>query len=177
MIGMLTVKAAAIYFYKSNRHGCLRNVIVSLLKTRQELHFLYAVSVTWNGNTISQSHPVLIYHHEVRVIFNGQNFIPHETVPTLGDAGSRALVCRSETRHRVAWYLTDGVIVNSTGSPDFFQHRTLAEETPSITRLLRYGNNSVPSASHNGLWTCRLNGDSSGSIPVGLYQRGGGEKL
>ncbi len=137
------------------------------------------MSVTWNGSTITQSRPVLIYHHEVCFISNGQNFIPRETVATLDAPGSHALVCRSETSHRVSWYLTNGSLVNSMGSPAFFQHRTAADTTPSITRLLLYVFlfSPIASASHNGLWTCRLNGDSSGSIAVGLYQRGAGEGL
>ncbi len=127
------------------------------------------MSVTWNGTTIDLFRPVLIYHDEVR-------FIPPETVDTLGDPGSLALVCRSESCHRVSWNHIDGSIVTNTSSPAFFQHRTEEEETPSIAGLLRYESNSVPSASHNGLWTCRLNNNYVGYIPVGLYQRGGGEE-
>ena len=35
----------------------------------------------------------------------------------------------------------------------------------------------LTSAATNGLWTCRLNAALSTAVSVGIYARGGGEKL
>ena len=104
------------------------------------------MSVTWNGSKIAG--PVLIYHDEIR--------IPHD------------LLCLSSANNGVAWHLTDRTTVHVgllLGS--FYQ-------TISGLRshLLRFGVSNVSTANHNGLWSCRLNGDAESAIPVGLYQRG-----
>ena len=111
------------------------------------------MSVTWSGTTVNG--PVLLYHDE----------IPQR----VGSNGS--LLCQSSENTGVAWHLTDGTTVRTaTGFTQFGGFY----QTISSTRvyLLRSFGFDPSSANHNGLWTCRQNGDAGSAIPVGLYQRG-----
>ena len=103
----------------------------------------HAVSVTWNNSTITG--PVLIYHDKIGL-----------------------LSCQSSADTEVAWHLPNGTTVgNLTQLGVFFQliiH-------PGMKFLLHRDSN-VSTANHNGLWSCRLSGDTGSAIPVGLYQRG-----
>ena len=141
--------------------------------------FIHAVSVTWNGATLTG--PTLIYHDEL--ILDGTN-------PTPFDIGNvdrpGALVCRSETRVRAAWRTTDGVYF--FGTPDLTgtiqQTRTDSSTVPSLSRLSRGTTDVETDSKWNGLFTCRVNylaGDLAdvlaNFVHVGIYVRGGGEKV
>ena len=109
------------------------------------------MSVTWSGTTVEG--PVLLYHDE----------IPRSV-------GSNGLLCQTSENTGVAWHLTEGTTVRTTG----FTHVGGFYQTISSTRvyLLHSLGFDPSSANHNGLWSCRLNGDAGSAIPVGLYQRG-----
>lgn len=118
------------------------------------------VSVSWNGTTISG--PVLIYQDEIAV----------------SDANNDTLMCISENHAIAGWYLPTGTIVSLSayGTNDFRQIRT--EETPSVSRLLLSREGIARNDTHtNGLWTCKLNGQTSrcNAVPVGIYGKTGGE--
>ncbi len=66
-----------------------------------------AVSVTWNGTTITG--PVLIYSDEIPVDGSSNNTIDDPN-------GPGALICRSEDRARVSWHYVSGIIVRG---PEF----------------------------------------------------------
>jgi hypothetical protein len=126
------------------------------------------VTVIWNGTVVTG--PVLIYQDEITVYLN---VIP--SLSSLDGPGSHTLFCRSATSAQVGWHLVDGAIINAMSSTAFRQRRTSAGVIPSESALAHYGDRTVSSDSHNGLWTCQLNRTFSGSFPVGVYQRGGGE--
>lgn len=90
-----------------------------------------------------------------------------------------ALVCRSGSLYKVSWHLTNNEFANSSlftqGNPIFFIGRFLVY-TSILLRRDYYQSPQAPDQSHNGLWTCRLEGEVDGAISVGLYQRGGGKK-
>ena len=106
------------------------------------------MSVRWNSTTITG--PVLIYHDEIPL-----------TVATF-----HSLICQS-SNIEVAWHLMDGTTVSATG---VFNQATSSSGMTSL--LLHSRDNDESTANHNGLWSCRLNGDAESAIPVGLYQRG-----
>ena len=111
------------------------------------------VSVEWRGDTISQ--PLLVYHDEITA-FNGGG----------------TLICQSETLMQ-GWHFPNGNSVNMA-SPDIGGFQQFTARTATVL----YRNQDMPltaNTSLNGLWSCRLNGDESGAIPVGIYSRGGGE--
>ena len=135
-----------------------------------------AVSVTWNGTTITG--PMLIYSDELPV---------NDTATTIGDPNRPgALICRSEDRVRVNWHYTRGNIVRSviysdTLSDTYKQIRTGEGATPSLSQLLlNKENTEVINEDLNGIWHCRLNAAAENNnqfeeqISVGIYSRGGG---
>jgi hypothetical protein len=128
------------------------------------------VTVIWNGTVVTG--PVLIYQDEIAVYLN---VIP--PLSSLDGPGSHTLFCRSATSAQVGWHLVGGAIISIVGSPTFHQRRTDPGVIPSESVLVRYASRSESSASHNGLWTCQLNRNFSGSFPVGVYQRGGGKTV
>ena len=110
--------------------------------------FFHIVSVRWNGTTITG--PVLIYHDEI----------------PLAVGTSNSLICRSSANTGVAWHLMDGTTVRAVGV--FNQ----AISSSGMTSQLQHSrDNDESTAGHNGLWSCRLNGNAESAIPVGLYQR------
>ena len=122
---------------------------------------LSAVSVTWNGTTVSG--PVLIYQDEIG------------SVDAVADDDPRnGLSCRSASSEMAGWHLPFGPFIssNDTSSP-FVTIRTDSGVIPSASRLVRGVRLETDSAS--GLYTCRWNGVAEGSIPVGIYLREGGE--
>ncbi len=137
-----------------------------------------AVSVTWNGTTITG--PVLIYSEELPVNMSAN---------TIGDPnGPGALICRSEDRARVSWHYTRGFIVRGPEETDTFKAiRTGEGVTPSLAQLLlNRVNTEVNNNDLNGVWHCRLNAsperDNINSqfeeqINVGIFSRGGGKVL
>ena len=119
--------------------------------------------MTWNGTSITG--PVLIYKDEILVDDPELPF-------SIGNPNrGGALICRSENQASVGWYLTNGRLV-SVG--DFKQIKT---EQENVSRLSGNREGIAQGESYaNGLWTCR---DSrlSEVIPVGIYEREGGEYL
>ncbi len=129
-----------------------------------------AVSVTWNGTTITG--PVLIYSDELPV---------DPSANTIGDPnGPGALICRSEDRARVSWHYTSGQIVRGPEHTDTFKAiRTREGVIPSVSQLLlNRVNTERTNPDLNGLWHCRLNAvgqtEYDEQINVGIFSRGGG---
>ena len=110
------------------------------------------VSATFEGVAITE--PVLIYHEEI------SKRISNST-----------LVCNGGQ-----WYFPNG---NTVDGFDFDrQSQTDFQQVPTdnTNRLIRTSRVSeLTNTSLSGLWSCRLNGDESGAILVGIYSRGGGE--
>ena len=122
------------------------------------------MTVTWNGTTITG--PVLIYQDEI---------IRDDRTDVLATPLDGTLICRSENMATVGWHLATGSMLSSTTSTTFHfrQRRTGTGVTPSVSRLTtNRPNQPLTLESANGLWTCRLNGDISGAVPVGIFERG-----
>ena len=133
--------------------------------------FYIVVTVTWNGTRITG--PVLIYHDEITI----------DPGPTysLGDiAAPGALVCTSETTTRASWRRVDHLFFDDVNrgvisTTVLNQIRTAADATPNRGRLSRDNENVNPSdANQNGLWCCRVSGDTV-FVFAGIYRRGMGE--
>ena len=123
------------------------------------------VTVTWNGTLVIG--PILIYHDEVRLDGNNN--------PMLGDLdGPGALVCRSQTRPRAGWRMTNLSFVQESGN-DINQIQNGADDVPNISRLSRGTTN--PLENFNGILMCRVDtrGDPSDVLAnlnfVGFYNR------
>ncbi len=79
-----------------------------------------AVSVTWNGTTITG--PVLIYKDELPIDPNAN---------TIGNSnGAGVLICRSEDSASTTWHFIDGFRVRGPQFTDTFQAITM-QGTPS----------------------------------------------
>ncbi len=139
-----------------------------------------AVSVTWNGTTLTG--PVLIYSDEIPV---------NRSANTIGDPSSPgALICRSEDRARISWHYTTGIFVRNATFDDTFKAIGTGEGvTPSMSQLLlnrQVQNSEVNHLNLNGVWHCRLNASGIADdhshelglyeeqINVGIYSRGEG---
>ena len=87
------------------------------------------------------------------------------------------VICLSENQVQVGWHFANGVSVSTKSTTNHFrQRRTSSSATPSVSRLTtNRPDETLTSASANGLWTCRLNGGIGTVVPVGIYARGGGE--
>ena len=93
------------------------------------------------------------------------------------------LVCRSNRAFTAGWHFTNGdpvttfsTSVDIFGPMPFLQIRTDQGAVPSIAQLALTQSIEPDYTNSSGLFTCRLNGsEEGGSIPVGLYLRGGGE--
>ena len=129
-------------------------------------YYYYAVTVTWNGTTITD--PVLIYQDEI---------VRDDRTDVLATPLDGTLICRSEIQTRVGWHFANGVALSTSQTFLFRQRRTGAGVTPSVSRLSTNRPTQVDTrALANGLWTCQLNGDVSGAVPLGIYARGGSEE-
>ena len=130
-------------------------------------YYFYIVTVTWNGTTITG--PVLIYQDEL--IADDRDNV--ETDPPLNGT----LICRHETQAQVGWHFANGQALTSSRTDFHFrQRRTGTSATPSVSRLTtNQPDDPLENVIANGLWTCRLDGDSNDAIPVGIYIRGGGK--
>ena len=120
--------------------------------------------MTWNGTTITG--PVLIYQDEI---------IPDDRDNVSPLDGT--LICRHETQAQVGWHFANGQALTSSRTDlHFRQRRTGTSATPSVSRLTNnQPEDPLENVIANGLWTCRLDGDSNAAIPVGIYIRGGGK--
>ena len=129
-------------------------------------YYFYAVTVTRNGTTITD--PVLIYQDEI---------IRDDRTNVLATPLDGTLICRSENQSRVGWHFANGRALSTSSDFHFRQRRTGAGVTPSVSRLSTNRPNQVDTrALANGLWTCRLNRNVIGAVPLGIYVRGGGEE-
>ena len=93
----------------------------------------------------------------------------HDEIPT-SLARDDALRCISAG---ASWHFPNGSLVDEfSGTSDiYFQQIMLSAES----RLNLNPAAPVPTEDDlNGLWTCRLRGNEAGAIPLGIYQRGGG---
>ena len=126
------------------------------------------MTVTWNGTDIT-GRPTLIYHDEVVSI----NYSSPPTI--VNPNGLGGLICSSiDTVGPIAWHPGDG----STVIFDYnIRERIIYQIIPSgnlTAQIVRDGrSHDIPRTSyHNGLFTCRWNGDILTAVPVGFYQRG-----
>ena len=131
---------------------------------------MYTVTVTWNGTTITGPVAVLIFQDEL-VIDDRTNPL---TTPRDG-----TVICRSENQAQVGWHFANTVLLSTSSTTNHFrQRRTSSSTTPSVSRLTtNRPDEALTSAAANGLWTCKLNGGFGTAVPVGIYARGGGEKI
>ena len=137
---------------------------------RMTKYSLYAVTVFWRGNDITNK-PTLIYHDEVETVMYSS--------PTLVNPnGPRGLLCNS-TVGPIAWWPGNG-LTNRLFDTNR-DKRIIYQIIPSgnlTAQIVRDGRTQDISGSpqfdfHNGLFTCRRNGDISTAVPVGFYQRNG----
>ena len=123
--------------------------------------------VTWRGNDITNK-PTLIYHDEVQIV---QYSPPPELVNPSGPGG---LLCTSSTLSPVAWWAGDGKSLFDSNRDE----RKIYQIIPNgnlTAQVVRDGRNSTSikrTTFHNGLFSCRQNGDISTAVPVGFYGRG-----
>ena len=130
---------------------------------------LYAVTVTWRGNNITGI-PTLIYHDEVETVI-------YSTPPTPSNPnGNGGLLC-SSTVTPIAWWAGDGRSSFDTN----IINRQIYQIIPSgnlTAQIVNDGRSNEVDLTmhtyHNGLFTCRWNGDISTAVPVGFYYRRGG---
>ena len=123
--------------------------------------FCIVVTVTWNGTRITD---------EI-IVDPGPPY-------SFGNiAAPGALVCTSETAARARWRHVGNAFFGDVdrgaiSTTVLNQIRTAADATPNRGRLSRHNENVNPSdADQNGLWCCRISGDSA----FGVYRRGMGE--
>ena len=94
--------------------------------------------------------------------------------PTLSNLnGPGGLLC-SSTVGPIAWHPGNGAMTVFDANRD---ERIIYQIIPSgdlMAQIVRDGRDSDISGSsfHNGLFTCRRNGDISTAVPVGFYTRG-----
>ena len=108
---------------------------------------LIIVTVTWQGVPVTG--PLLIYHSEIQQTVN-----------------SNSLTCSHPTGP-VAWYLAIRNIKLTTRSFGTFINLISNDGRQA---QLRRGFNDRPESEFDGLWTCRLNGETgAGAFHVGIY--------
>ena len=122
------------------------------------------MTVTWNGTDITGI-PTLIYYDEVKVVM-------YSPPPTLSNPnGPGGLLCNS-TSPSIAWWIRNG-----STTIEFATNKSMRifyQIIPSgnlMAQFVRDGSN-LTSNGHDGLLTCRQNGDISTAVPVGFYTRG-----
>ena len=125
------------------------------------------MTVFWRGSNITGI-PTLIYHDEVETVI-------YSPPPTLSNpTGPGGLLC-SSTVGPIAWHPGNGAMTQfdtNIGSRVLYQiipNGNLMAQIVRDGRTLDLSNSDF----HNGLFTCRRNGDISTAVPVGFYQRGG----
>ena len=131
---------------------------------------LYAVTVTWNGTDITNK-PTLIYHDEVTTVM-------YSPPPTLSNPnGPGGLLCNS-TVGPISWWPGNGLINSPVPFDTNRKERLIYQIIPDgnlRAQIVKDGRSGDISGSnfHNGLFSCRRNGDTSTAVPVGFYARGG----
>ena len=128
------------------------------------------MTVTWRGNNITGI-PTLIYHDEVETVM-------YSPPPTLSNPnGPGGLLCNS-TVGPISWWPGNGVIDDPGPFDTNVRPRIIYQIIPSgdlMAQIVRDGRDTGLIATisfHNGLFTCRRNGDISTAVPVGFYSRG-----
>ena len=94
----------------------------------------------------------------------------HDEIPT-SIIREDALRCISAG---ASWHFPNGSLVDEFSGlmGNYFTQRMLSTDS----RLQRNIAAPVPTEDDlNGLWTCRLRGNETGAIPLGIYQRGRGK--
>ena len=131
------------------------------------------MTVTWRGNNITGI-PTLIYHHEVETVM-------YSPPPRLSNPnGNGGLLCNS-TVGPISWWPGNGAIDNPNPFETNIGPRIVYQIIPSgnlMAQIVRDGrdtNNTHQSdisrsRFHNGLFTCRRNGEIP--VPVGFYSTG-----
>ena len=92
----------------------------------------------------------------------------HDEIPT-SQAMEDALRCISAG---ASWHFPNGSLVDELrdNTDKYFQQLMLSADSRLSRNILA----PVPTEDNlNGLWTCRLRGNETGAIPLGIYQRGG----
>ena len=113
---------------------CLVNVI----------HFLYIVTVTWQGVPVTG--PLMIFHSEIQQTVN-----------------SSSLTCSHPTGP-VAWYLVNGNILLNSGAT----FNNIITNGGRLAQIMSGPN--IDDREFDGLWTCRLDGATgAGAFHVGIY--------
>ena len=125
-----------------------------------------AVTVTWRGNDITNK-PTLIYHDDVETV----NPVP--SPPALVNPNSTGgLVCSSTGGPNIAWWPGYGRMQTF----DTNVMRVIYQIIPSGNLTAQIVNDGreeyLYSHYHNGLFTCRRNGDITTAVPVGFYNSG-----
>ena len=143
---------------------------ISLVTITKYSLYNYVVTVTWRGNNITGI-PTLIYHDEVETVM-------YSSPPTLSNPnGTGGLLCTS-TVGPIAWHPGDGRMQSfDTNRKD----RQIYQIIPSgnlTAQIVNDGRSNEVDLTmrtyHNGLFTCRWNGDISTAVPVGFYYRRNG---
>ena len=132
----------------------------------------YPVTIFWQGNDITNK-PTLIYHDEVETVM-------YSPPPTLSNPnGPHSLLCNS-TVGPIAWHPGDGRMQpfdTNRSDRQIYQIITNGSLTAQIVNDGRTGRSNEVNLTgrtyHNGLFTCRWNGDISTAVPVGFYYRRG----
>ena len=124
------------------------------------------MTVTWNGTNIT-GRPTLIYHDEVTAIY-------YRPPPTLRNPnGPGGLLCNS-TVGPIAWWPGNGLTNPpfDTNVPGILIYQIIPSGNLAA-QIVNDGRNVDVSRSpyHNGLFTCRRDGNISTAVPVGFYAR------
>ena len=110
------------------------------------IHFLYIVTVTWQGETVTG--PLMIFHSEIEQTVN-----------------SSSLTCSHPTGP-VAWYLATDTKLTTQSYATFINIIT----NDGRQAIIRRGSIDKYESQFDGLWTCRLNGvTGAGAFHVGIY--------
>ena len=99
------------------------------------------------------------------VITNPPIAIFLDEVPDVANTPSP--LCRSRAR----WHFPNGDPVSTMVGGRFAQQ--LGTDSSVLVRFVNAS--EVTDHTFSGLWSCRLEGDESGAVPLGIYSRGRGE--
>ena len=128
------------------------------------------MTVTWRGNNITGI-PTLIYHDEVETVM----YSPPQTLSNPNGPGG--LLCNS-TVGSIAWHPGDGRMQLFDNNIIGLQIYQIIPSGNLMAQMVNDGRSNEVDLTginyHNGLFTCRRNGNISTAVPVGFYYRRGG---